>query len=193
VQVGESDVTGLELVRPPTHSVSGKIVVQNGPIPRALLEFSGPKSYVGAKINPDGTFTVQLHSARHEVELAGMTVGYALQSVRVGSTDATKGLVVGNADVPGVVITVAAPKQLPRLRGRITGLANSRLASTKVEVTGPIIGSLETGVQPDGSFEFAAVVPGLYKLRLLQVPELAPMNVVVTPNDADVPVAVPGR
>src|SRR5262249_26231205 len=133
-----------------------KIVVQNGPIPRALLEFSSPKSYIGAKINPDGTFSLQLNAARHEVELAGMTVGYTLLSVRAGATDASKGLVVGNADVPGVVITVAAPKQLPRLRGRVTGLADARLSSTKVEITGPIIGNLETPLKPDGSFEFAA-------------------------------------
>jgi hypothetical protein len=193
VQVGEGDVTGLELVRPPTHKVSGKIAMQNGPIPHALLEFASAKSYIGARINPDGTFAVQLNSARHEIELAGMPVGYEVTSVRAGSNDVTKGLVVGNSDVSGVVINVAAPRQLPHLRGRITGLANSRLSSTKVEITGPIIGALEAPVQQDGSFEFAALTPGLYSLRLAQVPEFVPMNVVVTPSDADIQVVVPSR
>src|SRR5262249_16860815 len=106
VQVGTNDVTGLQLVRPATHAVSGRIVVQNGPLPRTMLAFSTAKSYVDSPINPDGTFKAQLHAARHQVELAGMPVGYAIASVRVGSEDATQGLTVGNADISGVVITV---------------------------------------------------------------------------------------
>jgi hypothetical protein len=91
------------------------------------------------------------------------------------------------------VITVGAPHQLPRLRGKIAGLANARLASTKVQLTGPIIGHLETAVRQDGSFEFAAVTPGLYSLALSEVPELRPIPVVVTWNDAEVPIVLPAR
>jgi hypothetical protein len=193
VQVGDKDVTGLELVRPATHAVTGRIVVQNGPLPRAQLAFSTLTSYVGASINPDGTFSARLHSARHRVELAGMPVGYSVTSVRVGSEDATQSVVVGTADISNVVITVGAPHQLPRLRGKIAGLANARLSSTKVQLTGPIIGRLETAVRQDGSFEFAAVTPGLYSLALSEVPELRPIPVVVTWNDAEVPIVLPAR
>jgi len=193
VRVGDKDVVDLNLVRPPTHTVSGRIVVENGPLPRALLEFHTLQSHVSVKINPDGTFSAQLHSARHRVEMAGMPGGYSIASVRHDSEDLSQGLVVGNADVSGVVITVAAPRQLPRLRGQITGLSNARLSSTKVEVTGPIVGSLETAVRPDGSFEFPTTTPGMYRLRLLQVPELKPMNVVVSWSDTEVQVVVPGR
>ena len=193
VQVGDGDVTGLQLVRPPTHVVTGKIIVQNGPLPRALLEFSTVQGLVNTAIKPDGTFRTRLHSARHRVELAGMPGGYSIASVRAGGQDATQGLTVGNADVSGIVITVAAPRQLPHVRGRISGLANDRLASTKVEMTGPIVGAIETAVRPDGSFEFAAATPGMYSLRLPQVPELKPIPLVVSWSDADVQVAVPGR
>src|SRR5262245_55875306 len=189
VQVGNGDVSGLDLVRPRTHKVTGKIVVQNGPLPRAQLAFSTPKSYVGAAINPDATFSLQLHSARHHIDLAGMPGGYSVVSVRAGSEDMSQGLVVANADVTGVVITVAAPKRLPKVRGRITGLPDARLSSTKVELTGPVIGSLETTARQDGSFEFAAATPGNYRLRLPQAPEVAPVNVVVTWSDAEVQVA----
>src|SRR5262249_53817223 len=144
VQVGDADVTGLELVLPPTRMVTGKIVVQNGPLPHALLEFSTLQGYiVGATINPDGTFSTRLQPARHCVDLAGMSVGYSIASVRVGSQDVSEALVVGNADVSGVIINVAAPRNLPRLRGRIVGLL-TRSSSTKIEVNGPIIGGLET-------------------------------------------------
>jgi hypothetical protein len=193
VDVGTKDVTGLELVRPPTHAVTGKIVVENGPLPRALLAFFTNQSYVDGPINPDGTFSIRLHSARHRVVLAGMPGGYAVTSVRLGNQDLSQGIPVGNADVSGIIINVSAPRQLPRMRGQVTGLANSQLASTKVEVTGPINGSLEAPLKPDGSFEFAALTPGMYRLRVPQVPAVTPMNVVVTWNDADIQVAVPAR
>jgi len=89
---------------------------------------------------------------------------------------------------------VASPSRLPRVQGVITGLPAARLTSTRVEVTGPIIGSLETAAKQDGSFEFAAVIPGLYRLRLIQVPELAPINLLVAGWDTTkVQVVVPGR
>jgi hypothetical protein len=193
VQVGDKDVPGLNIVRPPTHLVSGKIVVQNGPLPRAILDFSTLISYVGAPINPDNTFSVRLHSARHKVELAGMPGGYSIVSVRVGNVDATQGLTVGNADLSNVVVTVAAPRVLPHVRGKITGLPQARLASTHVELSGPIVGTLDTALRPDGTFDIPAATPGMYRFRLPQVPEVAPMNVVVTWSDQQVDVSVPSR
>jgi hypothetical protein len=193
VQVGDKDITGLQLLRPATHAVTGRIVVENGPLPRAQLAFSTPTSYVGATINPDLTFSARLHSTRHRIELAGMPVGYSVVSVRTGNGDASQGLVVSNADVSDVVITVAAPHQLPRVRGRIAGLPNVRSSSAKVQLTGPIVGSLETPVGQDGSFEFAAVTPGLYRLSLSEIPGFVPINVVVTWSDADVRLTAPAR
>jgi hypothetical protein len=193
VQVSEKDITGLQIVRPPTHTVSGKIVVQNGPLPRAILDFSTQISYVGATIKPDLTFSARLHSAKHKIELAGLPGGYSIVSVRAGSADATEGLTVGNADLSNVVVTVAAPRVLPKVRGRLSGLSPDRLGSTHVELSGPIVGVLDTAVKPDGSFEFAAATPGDYRLRLPQVPELAPIYLVVTWSDAQVDVTVPGR
>jgi hypothetical protein len=194
VKVGDKDVTGLELTVPPTRNVTGKIVVDNGPLPHALLAFSTPQSYVSATLNPDGTFSAKLQAARHRVELAGMQVGYSVASVRIGSQDATEGFAVGNADVSGVVITVAAPSRLPKIHGAITGLPAARYASTRVEIAGEINGSLQATIQQDGSFEFPAVIPGLYRLKLTQVPELPTMNVVVAGWDTtEVKVAVPAR
>jgi hypothetical protein len=194
VKVGDSDVVGLQLAPPPTRTVSGKIVVENGPLPHALLAFSTPNSYVSAPISPDGTFTTHLQAARHQVDLAGMPVGYHVASVRVGSADDTQGFAVGNTDLSGMVITVAAPQRLPRIRGRISGLAEARLASTKVEIAGPIVGSLQASVQKDGSFEFPTVIPGLYTLKLTGVAEFKPIEFTVAGWDTvDVPVTVAAR
>lgn len=194
VKVGDRDVTGLALNLPPTHTVSGKIIVQNGPLPHALLAFATAQSYEDGTINPDGTFTVKLHSARHHLDLAGMPVGYSVSSVKIGSQDVTEGIAVTNADISGVVINVAAPSRLPKIHGTITGLPAARYASTKVEVRGEINGMLQAAIQQDGSFEFPAVIPGLYKLKLTQVPDFPEMDVVVAGWDTtDVKVAVPAR
>lgn len=186
--VGEADVASLEFVRPAVRTVSGRIVVLNGPLPRAMLAFSTPQSYVNGTIAADGTFRMRLHRARHLAELGGMPVGYAIASVRIGSQDATSGLTVGDADIGDIVITVAAPKNLPALKGSIVGMTAARLADARVEMTGPIVGRLDTPVRPDGSFEFA-VPPGLYRLTFPTLPEIAPVTVVVDSRGGDVRLA----
>ena len=163
-------------------------------MPVGILGFYTQTTYVSGTINADGTFTVQLHEARHQVDLAGLPVGYSLNAVRVGSRDAADGIVVDEKDVSNVVITVNAPQHLAQVRGRISGLAGSRYASTFAELTGPIVGKLRAGIQPDGTFDFPVVTPGLYQLTLSDVPDLAPMTVVIdSPRIFDIPVVVPSR
>jgi hypothetical protein len=194
VTVGDADVSGVTLVPLPTQTVTGRLVVKNGPMPVGILGFYTPTTYVGGTINPDGTFTVQLHGTRHEVDLAGLPVGYSLSAVRVGSREAKDGITVDERDVSDVVITVNAPQRLAQLRGKISGLSAARFDSTVVELRGPIVGKLQARVQPNGTFDFPVVTPGLYQLTLSQVPELAPMNVVIdSPRAFDISVVVPGR
>ena len=194
VNMGDSDISGVELIPLPTKTVSGRIVVKNGPIPHGLLGFITTKSYVGGEIKPDGTFSVQLHAARHDVDFAGLPVGYSVVSVRVGSQDATDGIAVGNSDIANVVITLDAPRRLAVVKGRVTGLPPGRFGSTIVEMAGPIYNRLQADIQLDGAFEFPAVTPGLYRLTLSGVPELSPMMIAVDgPRTFEVQVAVPGK
>jgi hypothetical protein len=174
VTVGQADVSGVELVPLPTRSVTGRIAVRNGGLPRGILGFYTEKTYVGGTINVDGTFKVDLHSARHQIDFAGLPVGYSLATVRVGNQDMTReGIVVGNADVSDVVITVNAPTRLAIIRGKITGLAPDKYSSTIIELTGPTFNLLHADVQQDGTFEFPSVVPGLYRLTLKGIPDQA--------------------
>lgn len=195
ITVGEADVSGVELVPLPTKKVSGRIIVRNGPIPHGLLGFYTAKTWVGGKINDDGTFSVDLHAARHQIDFAGLPVGYSLATVKVGDQDVTKeGILVGNSDLSDVLITVNAPRHLAVVKGKITGLAPDRFASTVVVLTGPTFNRLQADVEQDGAFEFPAVVPGAYRLTLNGVPELAPISIVVDSFDTFVvPVVVPSR
>jgi hypothetical protein len=190
-RVGDNDVASLQFTRPQLHRVSGKIVVQKGPLPYALLAFSTDRDYVAAPIAPDLSFHVDLPAGRQRTEMAGMPVGYSLASVRIGSQDVTEGLTIGNSDIADVVITVAPPQNLARVSGKISGLASGTPAT--VEMTGPILSTLQTTVRNDGSFEFPAVTPGSYSLTIPQAPQLAPIPVVVQWTDVEVPVAVTPR
>jgi len=194
IKVGESDVTGEVLTPMPTQIVSGQIVVNKGPLPIPILLFETEKYRTTATINADGTFVAQLHSDTHQVTVNGLPIGYSLASVRVGTQDASKGIVVGNKEVSDVVITLNAPQKLAVIRGKITGLAPSRYPATQVELTGQIVGGLRASVRSDGTFEFPAVLPGLYTLKLKSVPEFSSM--LVTADSADtfnVTVTVPSR
>jgi len=186
--VGEAD-TRVDLVRPALRTISGRVVVPVGPLPYSSLGFSTDVSYVAARIESDGTFRVQLQPARHAVAPAGLPPGYSLRSVRVGQRDVTNGLVIGAEDISGVVVTIAAPAQLPRVRGRIVGVPAATLADARVELTGRVIGTLEARVRKDGSFEFPAVTPGTYRVRVPQIPDATPSYIVVGWSDTDVQVS----
>jgi hypothetical protein len=184
---GDADAVSVELSRPPTQVVSGRIVVERGPLPRALLGFVTTLGYVPATINADGTFTVRLHAARHRTEMGGLPVGYSLASVRAGGQELQgQEVTVAKADVSGLVVTVDAPQQLPRLRGRVTGVDAKRAAAARVVVSGPIVGTAEATVGADGAFEFPALPPGLYRLTVPQIAEIAPRDVVVDLDNVDI-------
>jgi hypothetical protein len=186
LNLGDSDATTLEIKRPQTQSVSGRVVTTSGPIPKGLLALVTDNSYVPVAINADGSFTARAHAAQHRFEFSGMPAGYRLTSARQGTLDISQGLAVGNADVSGIVVTVEAPRDLPRVRGTIAGL--TRPAS--VEMRGPIMGTLTTAVGKDGSFEFAAATPGLYYLRVPEVPEIGTVPVVVSYPGAEIQLKV---
>jgi len=196
VTVGNDDVTGVELTPLPTKAVTGRIVTKRGPLPVGYLGFQTETTYVPSDINPDGSFTVQLHAATHEPVMAGLPIGYSVASVRIGSTDAPKGITVGKSDISDVVITLDTPQQLAAIKGKISGLAASRYASTRVEIKGPItiIGTLQTNIRPDGTFEFPDVTPGSYTLSLTSVPEFSPMTLNLDSTDTvNVSVVVPAQ
>jgi hypothetical protein len=178
-QIANQDTVSIELPRPPTRPVPGRIVVQNGPLPRALLGFFTTQDYVAATINEDGTFTVRLHDARYRVDLGGMPIGYSVTSVRVGNEEVgSNGFDVPAAAKTGMVITVGTPRNLPRIAGRIAA-GGSAPATARVVATGPIVGRVETPIRADGTFDFGPMPPGLYRLTVPQMPELATPDVVV--------------
>lgn len=189
-RVEDRDVTSLTLVRPPVRTVSGRVVVDKGPLPAALLGFSTPQGHVSAAINDDLTFTVGLHAAEHRPELAGLPVGYEVRAVRVGARDVTRtGIPVGGQDVRDVVIEIAVRRELPVVRGRLTEFASGQ--SHRVQLSGPIVGILEATAGSDGTFTVPNVPPGLYRARVAGRPDLMAVDLVVTSSGGDVTIVAP--
>jgi hypothetical protein len=187
VDVRDADVTSLEIKRPSVYVVSGRVVMSSGPIPNGLLAMVTDKSYVPITINPDGTFTARAQAARHRFDFGGMPSGYAMTSVRVAGREVSNGLTVSSADISSVVVTVTAPKDLPRIRGTIAGLTKP----ATVEMKGPIVGTLTATTGKDGSFAIAAATPGLYYLRVRELPQLGTTNVVVGWDGANIQLKAP--
>ena len=181
VTVVDKDVSGLDLVLPPTRTVTGRLAMEGGgPLPVGLLSFTTSFNQIAATVGADGSFKAVVHEARHLVEMGGLPVGYRVASVRVGSEDASKGLVVEKADVSGVVVTLAATRPFPRVSGRIAGLAN-RSGASAVELRGRhLFLPLATPLQADGSFTFPKVLPGLYEVSVPGVAGFAPRPFVIT-------------
>jgi len=194
VTVGTADVSGVVLTPLPTKKVSGRIVVRNSyGIPHGILGFFTTTTYVQGAISDNGTFSVDLHSARHQIDFAGLPVGYSVASVKAGDRDITQqGITVGNSDVADIVITLNPPRKLATVKGKITGLTQEKFGSTSVVMTGPTFNKWNADVQQDATFQFHAVVPGLYTLSLNGVPEFKPMTIVVEGFETyDVTVTVP--
>lgn len=184
--VGTDDPPLLEFPRPPVRAVRGRIVVQKGPLPMSYLAFSTPQSYVNGTINQDLTFTAELHDGNHQVEIGGLPSGYSIESVRGGS--ASGAITVGGRDVSDIVITVAAPRELPKVRGRIDGAGGRPV---KVQLAGRIVDRLEVTAKPDGSFEFPAVAAGYYRLLVPELPSFSAPGVAVRASDDVIDVSSP--
>lgn len=176
----------IELVRPRLFTVSGRIIVPKGPLPFTFLEFYTDRSYVTARIRPDGTFTAQLQSAVHQVDMAGMIPGYGMASATLNGKPLESALTVGTSDVSGIEITMSVPDKLGRVLGKVVGVPSEKLAGARVELTGRIFSVLQAPVRPDGSFEFPAVTPGGYWMRLIQGPEIPWSYIVVGDQDVEV-------
>jgi hypothetical protein len=184
--VDDKDVNNLVLKRPKLYTVSGRLNVAHGPLPWALLAFYTDTSYAAADIKDDGTFTVKLHAATHLPDLGGMPSDYAMTSLQRDNQDVTR--LVVNSDISGLVVNVAAPDNLARLRGRLTGIPAAQLPMLTVEMEGPIFGKLQSRVKADGSFEFPEVTPGSYWLTIPQLPQFEPFYVAMEWDNRDVTV-----
>jgi len=185
ITVASADVTGVEFVIPPQKEISGRIILEGrGALPRLSLPListsaaNGFPSQTGTiTINPqpDGTFKVTVPLEERQVGRPnGLPVGYALKSLRYGSTDLASALLkVTATDTAELSVTLTTPDLPPvKVSGKVSGLDTAAFARGPVTLTlnePRFLTSLQAPLSRDGTFEFASVFPGNYSVAVSNV------------------------
>jgi TonB family protein len=195
ITVADKDVTDIEAVVVSTVIVSGTLLIEgDGVRPRLSLSFTPFKGGVtapGASILPNGTLRATLPEGDYRVGWTSLPAGYELKSITAGSVDliANPLKVTAAQSVPPLLVTlaVASPAPWGKVSGRVVGLSAARIGvSNRLILTGStMIDTLDVPINPDGSFEFARVLPGSYTARLTP-PLPVPLAPIVVPSNKGV-------
>ncbi len=173
--VGTTDVTSVEIRIPPSKEVRGRIVVQgNVPLPRIVFSLTPPGGIPGTAANfpanpqQDGSFQIALPEGERQLALVtgGLPPGYKLASLTYGTTDLLKDpFRIAATDNAELRVTFDTTSVAPvTVSGRVTGLLTTQ--GVRVVLISPVLDSVETSVNPDGTFTFSKVIPGNYIARL---------------------------
>jgi len=195
VDVGK-DLASLDVSRPGTAEVSGRVVIDGGlPLPPLSVRFDGGAGARLARTEADGTFYIQLSEGEYAV-LVDLPESFRVRSATFGSVD----LLEEPLDLVGTDLAefeiVVEPNQSPppmrSVRGRVVDASNlpaSRLAvvlQSQETVTFP---PRRAEIRTDGTFVFEDVYPGQYLVRQerfdLAAVEWEGVNVVVEDDDVD--------
>ncbi len=170
VLVEDKEISGLRYVVPRVSTAGTPRVVTNveggGPRPGYLLTFTKVGAPAGTlPFSPPATGTLSLNAGDYRVAATGLPAGYNVKSVTSGSTNLLEQpLRVGVGETPQVTVLlgVSSPPPWVKVSGRVTGYR-----ATEIALSGPGAASDVQFIvpKPDGTFEFAAVLPGSYSLE----------------------------
>ena len=145
-------------------------MTKRGPLPVGYLGFQTDETYVDATINPMAP-TAQPHAATHEPDGGFHWLHHRFRShwFRMSKGITRKIRHLGCRDHARCASAAAQSK---------AGLPDWHPICDDALKSGPvtIIGTLQTNIREDGTFEFPAVTPGTYTLSLTSVPEFSPMT-----------------
>jgi hypothetical protein len=160
------------------------------PADLAMLARSSGAHVVGVNVNalPDGSFRMTLPQGDYRVIPAVNSPAYFVRSMTHGSTRLLTEPLHVASDEPaplhiGFGTTAANPWK--KVSGRVKGLDSSR-GLTRVALEGSFTATIETPVNPDGTFEFLSVLPGTTYIARLMPPSDAVSSPPVTVADKDV-------
>ncbi|HZI51806.1 MAG TPA: carboxypeptidase-like regulatory domain-containing protein, partial [Terriglobia bacterium] len=192
ITVTDRDITGIEVQVVPTVVVSGTInVANNGLRPRINLIFSPLKGLAGnvpnAVMQQNGTFRVVLPEAEYRIAWTQLPAGYQIESITAGTLDllATTLKLAAGSPVPPIAVNLGIDGKVPWVKagGRVSGLPVSQTGTPfrLVLLGGNTPEALDVPINPDGSFEFARILPGSYSGRITP-PLPMPVITFVVPN-----------
>jgi hypothetical protein len=173
VVVGDKEISNLRLVVPRVSTAGIPRVVTNvergGPVPRYQLTFTkvgapggaSPLALMAGSVNNP---TYHVNAGEYRVGAASLPAGYSLKAVTSGSTNLLEQpLKIGVGETPQITVLlgVSSPPPWVKVSGRVTGYKAMQFA-----LINPTSGDAQfTTGKPDGTFEFAMVLPGLYDVE----------------------------
>lgn len=174
VVVGDKEISNLRLVVPRVSTAGVPRVVTNvergGPLPRYQVTFSRIGAPAGTiplalMAGPPGiNYSYQMNAGDYRIGAAGLPTGYSLKSVTSGSTNLLEQplrIDVGETPQITILLGVSSPPPWVKVSGRVTGYKAAEFA-----LINPVGGDIQfTTARPDGTFEFAMVLPGLYDVE----------------------------
>jgi TonB family protein len=145
----------------------------------------------------NGTFRTTLQESDYQIGWSGLPVGYHIKSIKAGNADLLTGpLKLSGSSFPNIEVLLGVDEKPPwvKVSGRISGLSGVPSTNAlRIGLSGSVsIDPLDVAVNPDGSFQFERVLPGLYTAVLnprLPIPALP----VIVPNQdvANLTITVP--
>jgi hypothetical protein len=190
VVVSSADIRDLKVTVPDTREVPGRVLASGEvPVPRSMEISVGTRDKLRIPIAPDGSFSVTLSAGEKiTVNADSLPSGYVVDSMNYGAQNLlTTPLSFTGSSTEELRVSLRAAIPPATVRGRVVGIA-SLPSGSHVWLTdfGGNQRTLETSINPDGSFAFARVAAGTYSIRL-STPGLpattAATPVVVAGND----------
>ena len=203
VVVADKDVTGIEIQILPTVIVTGSVDVEgNGLRPRLAINFSPLKGTIGgvptALPASNGSFRAALPEGDYRIGWGSLPAGYEVKSITAGTTDllSTNLKLSTSASPPPIIVTLGVGEKPPwsKVNGKVTGLpALQNGMPYRLSLTGSALADVsDVPINPDGSFEFARLLPGSYSARITPALPVGPTTFALGNRDlTDLSIAIP--
>jgi len=175
IEVGGSNLDNLELHAVPDSDIAGRIITETADAPppnaqtRVRLSGLNNSGNTGdpAPVAPDGTFQFkQVPAGKYTLNVS--QDGFYVKSVRLGPTESDGDILDIANGSPGADLTVILSNAVASLSGTVHDAKGNPtdalviLARDRGQET--LFESRSTDAQPDGSYSFAGLPPGNYKL-----------------------------
>lgn len=202
IVVSADDLRGIELVVPRLTTVAGTVATESGSARlRFTMAFDGRPVYrTNVAVAPDGMFSTALPEGEYLLRITGLPAGYYLKSLATDKSDLlAKPLKIAATDSAVPIAMTLGMSPGVKVSGRVkVSSRDAEPASAKsILLSGSATSeAVDALLEPDGSFEFAKVMPGAYLARVTLASNLgAPLVPVVIPNKdvGGLEILVPGE
>ena len=171
IVVRDSDIADLEFVIPPAWELTGRVVMEaDALLPRNITNIVSAVSVSGSvritsQSRPDGTFTLRLPEGEYRLLPDWLPSSYAVKSMSYASADILKTPLRVRGPMPEqLLVTIGPTEPVVKVAGRVVNSISTAFPVAVLVESSSEQFRMETPIARDGSFEFAKVPPGTYRV-----------------------------